>query len=336
MPYKDPDYLSKYREKNKEQIKRDASKYREDNRQHAVESISSGTIVDKKKWNLWCNQIKGSAKQNNHPYSDDFTNDIIFDMMIKGCFYCGDVATTIDRVDSALDHTLDNCVGCCGPCNMSKGTSDSSTFIRKSYYMARGKYVDGVTNVWFINKTKPCMGHYKKNADKKKVSFELSKEKWNSLIKGDCEYCHRSPSTWFGIDRIVPENGYVDGNVVTCCFDCNLDKHVHDVKTTMARNEKISKRVDNGDLAIDEREHVILHKGTQKSSKKVCAYDKVYASQIEASRALKKSDNYISDCIYDGRYPKDIFYVSDDFYDFVVSNKLKNINKKMYMLFTRL
>jgi hypothetical protein len=94
--------------------------------------------------------------------------------------------------------------------------------------------------------------------------FDLNKETFEDLIKGICEYCHRSPTTWFGIDRVVPSLGYVDGNVVTCCFDCNVDKHTNDVDTTMKRNERIADRLDNGDLVLEDHPRVILHIETRK------------------------------------------------------------------------
>jgi hypothetical protein len=364
MPYKDSakqkenarkyrennqEKIKKYRENNQEKIKEQQKEYRENNKKqnyekqkeyreakihNVINSITSKCIIDRKKWDIWCDKIKKNSK--NHPYSVEFTNDVMFDMMVHGCFYCGDIATTIDRLDSALDHTIDNCVGCCGPCNNSKGTADPSTFIRKSYYRTRGEYLDDVTDVWHENKTKPIMRGYKGRATKKGVSFELSKEQWNSMIVDECAYCHRRPSTWFGIDRVMPENGYVDGNVVTCCWDCNLDKHTHDVKTMMARNERIATRVNDGDLVIENLPKVILHKGIPKTSKKICANGKVYESQIEASRVLEKSDEYVRACIRDGRYSDDIFLISDEFYDFAISNNLENITKKMYVLFARM
>jgi hypothetical protein len=329
----------KYYEQNKEEIHKKHKEYRDAKIQNAYDSIMSGHIVDQQKWDMWCDQIKRSAGK--HPYSADFTNDVMFDMMVRGCHYCGDIATTIDRLNSALDHIPRNCVGCCGPCNISKGTADSSTFIRKSYFKVRRKYVDDVTDIWFVNKNKPNMAGYKDSSKKNRIPFELSKEVWEQMIVDECGYCHRMPNTWFGIDRVVPSLGYVDGNVVTCCYDCNLDKHKHDVETTMVRNERIAKRVDDGILIIKDCPREIIHRGTNKSSKKVCVYGKVYESQNDASRSVKNVNDTtknldVRDCIRDGRYPDDIFRVSDEFYNFVIKNNIENITKKMYVLFYRM
>ncbi len=302
MPYKDPvkrkeanaknyeKYKEKYKEKNKiyrdkkkeyfdenkekkteydEKHKEYESNRRKDLKQYAIDLISNGEIIDRDKWDRWCNDIKRRAQK--HPYTDDFTNDIIFEMMVRGCFYCGDIATTIDRIDSTINHVIYNCVGCCMGCNNSKGTADISTFVRKAYYRTRGVYIDDDTDIWFVHKTKPSIYDYKKRAKKKGVLFDLVKEDFDYLINGDCEYCHRTPTTWFGIDRVIPSLGYVVGNVVSCCCDCNVDKHDEDVGTMSARNERISARVDIGELVIDDRPRMILHYGFQTSSKKAPA-----------------------------------------------------------------
>lgn len=285
-------------------------KYLSNLNQHSVDSITTGEIIDRRKWDLKCNMLRSGAPK--YPYSEDFTNDIIFDMMVKGCFYCGELATTIDRVDSNIGHTPANCVGCCHGCNMSKGVADPSTFIRKAYYRVRGEYIDEDTDIWIVKKQKPRLDQYKKSAEKKGVSFELTKEDFDGLIKGECAYCKRTPSTWFGIDRVVPSQGYVLGNVVTCCYDCNLDKHESDVDITTKRNELIANRMDDGDLIVKKCDKVILHQGTQKSSKKVCAFGIVYSSKSEASRSLGKGYNYVSQCITLGIHSNDIFEIYDN------------------------
>jgi 5-methylcytosine-specific restriction endonuclease McrA len=311
-------------------------KYAKDRKQHTIDSITSGTIIDRHKWDLWCKEIKRSAEHKKQPYSNTFTNDLVFDMLLQGCFYCGNIATTIDRINSKLDHTPDNCVASCLGCNNSKGVADTDTFLKKAYYRARREYVDDDTIVWYEYLNKPDMSAYKMSAQKRKVSFELTNEVWDTLIKGDCEYCKRTPDKWFGIDRVVPSVGYVLGNIVSCCWDCNLDKHEDDVETMMRRNERIASRVDNGVLVIGTCEKILLHNGTQKKSNNICAYGKVYSSKRDASRALGQCGCYVRACISHGRYKDDIFEISKEFYDFAVETKLENITRKMYILFNRM
>ena len=248
-----------YDAKNKEKKKEYDAKRREDLKQHAYDSITFGEIIDTHKWDLWCNNMKCFSKKY-HPYSENFTNNVIFEMMLQGCFYCGDIAITIDRIDSTLEHTIGNCVGCCHGCNMSKGAADPYTFIRKAYYRVCGEYINDDNDIWFVNTAKPKMCEYKYKANKKGILFDLTKEHFDELIKGNCAYCRRSPTTWFGVDREVPSKGYVIENVVSCCFDCNVDKLEDDVENMMVRNKRIVDRVISGELVIPKCDKVILHK----------------------------------------------------------------------------
>jgi len=372
MTYKDPADLKAWREKNKEKVKAKEQEWREKNKeemkkyqqdwyqqnkekvkakekeryqenkeqkneyqvkkyknckQHAYDSITTGNIIDQHMWDEWCNKIKNGSEEK-HSYSEDFTNDVMFEMMIQGCFYCGDVATTIDRIDSKLDHTLKNCIGCCPGCNVSKGAADHNTFIRKAYYRARGTYYDDDTNIWYEHKNKPVMSVYKR----KKVPFELSVDEWDKLVVGECAYCHRSPTTWFGVDRKVPSRGYISDNVESCCWDCNNDKAKDDIKTMYVRNDRIAQRMDDGELVIGDRKKVILHQGTHPSSMTVCTRGKVYETQGAAAKAIKTSQSYVSRYISNGKEPE-IFAVTKEFYDFAIENNLENITKNMFVAF---
>ena len=142
----------------------------------------------------------------------------------------------------------------------------------------------------------------------------MSKNDFEDLIEGICEYCHRKPIKWFGIDRIIPSKGYVIGNVASCCFDCNVDKFKGDVDSMSRRNERIARRIDNGDFVIEDCVKVILNKGINKTSKKVCAFGNVYAGKREASRMLEKGSNYITECINKRIHADEIFDISNEFY----------------------
>ena len=334
MPYKDPakarekarERYHKNKKQNQERNQERNANYRKNKKQHAYDSITSGRIIDRDTWDLWCNDIKNTAIKHKHSYSDDFTNDVMFEMMVQGCFYCDDVATSIDRIDSKLDYTLDNCVGSCPGCNKSKGAADPDTFVRKAYYRAREEYYDYDTDIWFEHKNKPAMSGYKR----KKVPFELTEDEWEKLIVGECAYCHRSPITWFGVDRIIPSLGYVIGNIASCCWDCNNDKAEDDVKTMCARNERIAQRMDDGELVIGDHEKVILHNGKHPCSMMACAQGKIYETQKAAAKAIKKRRTYIRNCIINGKDPK-IFAVTKEFYK--EYKDYENITKNMFVAF---
>ena len=238
---------------------------------------------------------------------------------------------TIDRIDSAFDHTPENCIGCCQGCNNSKGTADHDTFIRKAYYRVCGEYMDDVADIWFVHKNKPRWDKYRINSDKKGIAFELTRGYFDTLTKGICSYCRRNPTTWFGIDRVKPKDGYVFDNVVTCCFDCNIDKHISDLDTTLKRNERIVERLNNGYIDIIDCSMSVIHQGFRVLSKRVCVYGKVYHNQSDASRKNCKRDNYVRWCIKNERYSDDIFEISDEFYE--EYKESENITKTMFIGF---
>lgn len=55
---------------------------------------------------------------------DEFTQ-----LLDSQCTYCGSQSTSIDRVDSSLGYTIDNCAPCCGKCNLMKYTHSVHDFL---------------------------------------------------------------------------------------------------------------------------------------------------------------------------------------------------------------
>ena len=104
-----------------------------------------------------------------------------------------------------------------------------------------------------------------------------------------------------------------------------------DIETMLKRNGRITDRVDIRKIVIDDREKTILHNGISSTIKKVCAHGHVYASQSDASSALKRSDNYVNGCIKNDTYPDDIFEISDEFYEEYKDSE--NITKTMFIGF---
>ena len=72
--------------------------------------------------------------------------------------------------------------------------------------------------------------------------FYNSKEKFKKLTSSNCNYCGESPSKikktdcggeykYNGLDRLNSNIGYIESNVVSCCWKCNASK------TNMTVNE---------------------------------------------------------------------------------------------------
>lgn len=79
---------------------------------------------------------------------------------------------------------------------------------------------------------------YKSNAKSRNLPFELNKEQARDFFEQNCTYCGCPPSmvkfcakkkrsipfTYNGIDRLDSSQGYIEGNCVTACFNCNWSK----------------------------------------------------------------------------------------------------------------
>lgn len=75
---------------------------------------------------------------------------------------------------------------------------------------------------------------YRKEALKKKLNFDLSKEEFFNLSQQHCYYCDCLPKNrkvreedfvYSGIDRIDNKKGYQIDNTVPCCKICNIAKN---------------------------------------------------------------------------------------------------------------
>lgn len=65
----------------------------------------------------------------------------------------------------------------------------------------------------------------RRRAKERGHEMTVSFEEFKNLRRGVCHYCLRSLNeTGSGLDRVDHEKGYVQGNVVPCCGQCNVAK----------------------------------------------------------------------------------------------------------------
>ena len=85
---------------------------------------------------------------------------------------------------------------------------------------------------------------YQTRAKKKKINFELTKEEFDNITNQPCLYCgeYTEGKENVGIDRIDSNKGYIKGNCVPCCVNCNLGKYTSNVSVWLKRMRKISER----------------------------------------------------------------------------------------------
>lgn len=88
---------------------------------------------------------------------------------------------------------------------------------------------------------KRLISSYRNNATQKDIAFALSRETMGALFVQECFSCGSPPGTTItrgthngactsnGIDRLRNTGGYVPGNVVAWCQECNVKKGAQDV-----------------------------------------------------------------------------------------------------------
>ena len=64
---------------------------------------------------------------------------------------------------------------------------------------------------------------YKKNAKRRNLDFQLTKEEFYDITSKPCHYCGNFQN-YNGIDRIDSDKGYYFENCVPCCEVCNKMK----------------------------------------------------------------------------------------------------------------
>lgn len=59
-------------------------------------------------------------------------------------------------------------------------------------------------------------------------AWDLTREQYEDLVSKPCHYCGFKIETVIGgLDRLDNSKGYIFGNVVPCCFECNVARSDH-------------------------------------------------------------------------------------------------------------
>ena len=82
---------------------------------------------------------------------------------------------------------------------------------------------------------------YIKEAKRRNIDFQLSKEDFMNIVKKNCYYCcdMNEEKKFNGIDRIDSSKGYLLENCISCCTLCNYYKNKHSISLFMKRVEHI-------------------------------------------------------------------------------------------------
>ena len=97
------------------------------------------------------------------------------------------------------------------------------------------------------------LNRYKSGAYRRHLEFSLTDSRFQELTEGSCHYCGTKPYRYVisgndtyvynGVDRMDSAKGYVIGNVVSCCAECNMMKNDTHYNDFMERIESIYLRL---------------------------------------------------------------------------------------------
>lgn len=134
----------KYAQEHKEQRQQYQKEYRESHKEANAEYQKQYRIKNKDKLDEYkkAPHIRYKVYQSNARVKDrDFnlTEDEFIEISKQPCVYCGEYSDTyngepfsgVDRVDSNLGYSIDNCVPCCATCNRMKLDLDVNDWIGK-------------------------------------------------------------------------------------------------------------------------------------------------------------------------------------------------------------
>lgn len=179
-------------------------------------------------------------------YDDDgLSFDDFMRLSQSNCYYCDQPPYNhlqgknvifdyngLDRIDSNLGHSLENCVPCCIICNRGKSNQPYQQAIEWMSRLAINFKINKI--VEYVPYDLPDYPELKfakatYRSQRSRVTT-LSFEEFYMLSKQKCYYCEgglsnqRGDFTYNGLDRVDSNLRYIHGNVVPCCKWCNFAK----------------------------------------------------------------------------------------------------------------
>ena len=144
--------------------------------------------------------------------------------------------TVIYRANNRGNHAAWLCKCSCGSRVIVTGTH-----LRTGHTQSCGCYNKEQSRLRRLKRTgessyNQLYARYINSAKRRSISWNLNNDTFKNLVISTCYYCGTKPSqiiyrrdlnggfTYNGIDRLNPVLGYILGNVVPCCKQCNYAK----------------------------------------------------------------------------------------------------------------
>ena len=174
--------------------------------------------------------IKNATKRN---YSFSLNIDTFKSLVLSECYYCQhqkeDGVNGIDRINNSIGYELENCVSCCGLCNMMKWAFHPLFFVKlckiiSGFEVPSSSFYE-TWKEYYISR--PASYYKSKNIAEKdrKFPFHITKEQWLNIVHQPCYLCGFQSKRGIGLDRVDSnKHEYTIDNVKPCCYTCNVLK----------------------------------------------------------------------------------------------------------------
>jgi hypothetical protein len=209
---------------------------------------------------------KSSASKRNINWN--LTDKEAMEYFKNKCHYCTKLVgyNGIDRIDSKKNYSKENCVSCCKLCNIMKSNYNLQKFLEMiTYLLSINAYINKEINndykKHFICGENSKYSKFIYEAKNRKINYEISKETYKNIIQQNCHYCKNGfVNGCRGIDRINSKVGYICGNIVPCCYTCNIMKNIFSLDEFFHHLLKIYKHTILKEVSVEENTQTIQDK----------------------------------------------------------------------------
>jgi hypothetical protein len=222
------------------------------------------------------------------------------------CEECLEVIRTKERADHAALRESGKCLGCGQEIiTQTIGVRKDNVQRCEQCYAKMREVEDGRDRQRNYKQERKMNIHthyqnYIKSAAMRNKQFELSIDEFSELVNSRCNYCDSYDETEvIGIDRVDNTSGYTEGNVVPCCAKCNMMKNDMNVDEFVTHIQKICEHI--SDKVNRRPSESGTCAGAGSATPSISSY--IPPKKIMEKYRSGKLDDYIANCVTDGRSP---------------------------------